>query len=60
MDLIEKYNLDGSNEDEMARSVTELYQEWLEWCAKRNVQSTKSKQALVSEFVRVRLSFRAP
>lgn len=53
LDLIEKYNLDTSNEDDMAKSVTELYQEWLEWCAKRNVQSTKSKQALVAEFVRV-------
>lgn len=53
LDLIEKYNLDTTNEDDMARSVTELYQEWLEWCAKRNVVSTKSKQALVGEFVRI-------
>ncbi|UZJ57221.1 hypothetical protein CBS101457_006541 [Exobasidium rhododendri] len=53
LDLIEKHNLHTSNEDDMARSVTELYQEWLEWCAKRNVQSTKSKQALVAEFVRI-------
>lgn len=53
LDLIEKYNLDTSNEDDMARSVTELYQEWLEWCAKRNVSCTKSKQALVAEFVRI-------
>lgn len=53
LDLIEKHNLHTSNEADMARSVTELYQEWLEWCAKRNVQSTKSKQALVAEFVRI-------
>lgn len=53
LDLIEKHNLDTSNEDDMARSVTELYQEWLEWCAKRNVASTKSKQGLVAEFVRI-------
>jgi hypothetical protein len=53
LDLIEKHNLHTSNEDDMARSVTELYQEWLEWCAKRSVQSTKSKQALVAEFVRI-------
>ena len=53
LDLIEKHNLHTSNEDDMARSVTELYQEWLEWCAKRNIQSTKSKQALVAEFVRI-------
>lgn len=53
LDLIEKHNLHTSNEDDMARSVTELYQEWLEWCAKRSVVSTKSKQALVAEFVRI-------
>lgn len=53
LELIEKHNLDTSSEDDMARSVTELYQEWLEWCAKRNVQSTKSKQALVGEFQRI-------
>lgn len=53
LELIEKHNLDTSSEDDMARSVTELYQEWLEWCAKRSVQTTKSKQALVGEFQRI-------
>ncbi|CEH13569.1 hypothetical protein CBOM_01483 [Ceraceosorus bombacis] len=53
LSLIEKHNLDASDEEDMARSVTELYSEWIDWCIHYRITSTKSKPALVSEFVKV-------
>lgn len=52
LDLIEKHNPETLNDEEMARSVTALYQDWLVWCASR-LTVPKPKSALMAEFVNV-------